>query len=93
MNILGFIPLGFLLYGLAERSAKFGRYRFVLVVLSGFFFSLAIEVAQAYLPTRASQITDVLTNTFGTALGAIAKEFLSRPLRWIRGLHESKEPS
>lgn len=69
-NILGFVPLGFALCGylsLAGNQTRAVR----TTILIGALTSLAIEVVQGFIPQRESGLTDVLTNTLGTALGAL----------------------
>jgi hypothetical protein len=42
---------------------------YVIAIILGFGFSLSIELLQIYLPTRYSQLTDVICNVTGTLLG------------------------
>lgn len=69
-NIIGFIPLGFTLCGFLSLSPLKHR-AFLVTVLFGAATSLSIEILQAFIPFRESGLTDVLTNTTGTALGAL----------------------
>jgi len=70
VNIAGFIPFGFLLTALLWSTTR--NHRPVLTaILAGAFLSLTIELLQGYIPQRASGMTDVITNTLGTATGAI----------------------
>jgi len=75
-NILGFIPFGFLLsaYLRLRKPASIYRILFISVLVAGC-ISLSIELIQAYLPTRSSQLTDVITNISGAALGVILSNF------------------
>ena len=76
-NIVGFIPLGLFLCLWLAGSQRLGR-AFLYSALAGSGLSLAIEIAQFYVPSRGSGITDVITNTTGAAVGAVAAVIYAR---------------
>ncbi|HSL05534.1 MAG TPA: VanZ family protein [Nitrospiraceae bacterium] len=86
INIGGFLPFGFML---SAFMASIRRVRRVVTwtVIGGVLVSLTIELLQVYLPTRNSDLTDVLTNTVGTCLGAAIY------LSWQRRLLIQDDPS
>lgn len=72
LNVLLFIPLGLLLpvFWTAFRARK-------KTVLFGFVMSCAIELLQIFT-FRATDVNDLITNTFGTFLGYIAAHVLMK---------------
>ena len=72
-NILGFIPFGFFFsVYLSMRRPGPTRRLFLISVVSAGLMSLLIELAQVYLPTRSSQLMDVICNILGAGFGALA---------------------
>jgi hypothetical protein len=70
LNVMGFIPLGFILCTYWGRTRN--RQEAILyAILAGAALSLVIEVLQAYVPQRDSGVTDIITNSLGAGLGAV----------------------
>lgn len=67
-NVVVFIPIG---YGLTATFRRFNAIRFfpLMVVGTGFLFSLSIELAQLNIPGRITDIDDIILNTLGTIIG------------------------
>ena len=71
LNVVGFVPFGFLLcLFLAGDGGATIRTRLTVVLLGGG-LSLFIELSQAFLPTRSSSVLDLVFNTLGTVIGAM----------------------
>lgn len=86
INVLGYMPLGFLLALSALRSGR-GRYAVVLATLAAGVLSLTMESLQSYLPARVPSNVDLGLNILGAWLGALlawAMEKLGVIDRWSR---------
>ena len=70
VNVAGFVPFGFLFALWFSLTPAISRPR-LMALLFGFAISLTIESLQYFLPTRDSSMTDLLTNTIGTAAGVV----------------------
>ena len=70
VNIIGFIPFGFLMAGWLQMGRRRGLGRsYAIVIGLGFLMSLSIELLQVYMPVRSSSRVDLFCNTLGAALG------------------------
>jgi VanZ like family/Concanavalin A-like lectin/glucanases superfamily len=85
INVVGFIPFGFALSAFLASSGR-ARNAEAWAIAGGLIVSLTIEVLQVFLPTRNSDLTDILTNTLGAALGAALYA------AWQFRLNQSIEP-
>ena len=71
-NIFFFIPYGILLSLLLSRQFSIGSFWVILVVVfSGGFLSLTVEIAQFFLPSRIPGIPDVISNMLGSGMGSL----------------------
>ncbi len=72
INIAGFIPMGVLLGALLwQANYRDVKKRLLLVMLTCGAISLTIELAQAWMPSRSSQMLDLILNTLGAGTGVI----------------------
>ena len=70
-NILLFVPWGFLTFIALYTVDRPTVQTYILTILLGFTFTLAIEAWQYFLPSRVVDVNDVIYNTIGTVLGAL----------------------
>ncbi len=69
INVLAYLPLGFLIRQLWIRT---GRTQGLLVAAAvGFSLSFSMEFLQEALPSRVSSVADIVNDTLGTLIGAL----------------------
>lgn len=73
LNVIGFMPLGYLLMSLLSQfTAKYKQTMTLIVVfLTGVLLSFLIEISQHYIPGRTSSLIDVAANGLGTLSGIL----------------------
>jgi VanZ family protein len=84
-NLLGYVPLGALVFGAQVRSGRPPAWSAVNTVLAGALLSLCLESLQNWLPRRVPSMADWLLNCGGTVLGlliAVAVRALGGLDRW-----------
>jgi len=70
-NVLLFMPWGFLLaVWLAGRGRRYLA-TLSLALLSGALLSGSVELVQLFAPRRVASVIDLVTNTFGSSVGAL----------------------
>ncbi len=68
-NLLGYMPLGFLLFVAGLRSGRSTASAAWLAFLAGTLLSLAMETLQNYLPQRVASNVDLGLNSLGAGFG------------------------
>jgi VanZ family protein len=72
INFAGFMPLGFLIVATLCRLEGIRiRWTVLIALLSSFVFSIGIEIAQMWIPSRHSSMLDLTLNTLGGGMGAL----------------------
>jgi len=77
INLLGFIPLGFILFAIfIKLGGIFEKYGVLIAVSFCFAVSLFIEIFQAWIPSRNSDMLDLIFNTLGAFIGVTMYRFI-----------------
>jgi hypothetical protein len=82
-NIIIFVPLGFGLAGVLYQANLLKTIG--LAALGGFSLSLMIELIQLAIPSRSTDVDDLIFNTLGTFLGALCFALVLRTESRITG--------
>jgi len=81
-NLLGYMPLGALLFLAVLRSGGAAMQGLVVAVLACAALSVAVEVTQNFLPTRVPSLKDCAFNVAGAFAGAVVAALL-QALGWV----------
>jgi VanZ family protein len=65
-------------FGLLGALVALGSGNPVLAVVCAFLYGASDEIHQWFVPGRASEVLDLVADTLGGAIGALAVEFLAR---------------
>jgi glycopeptide antibiotics resistance protein len=71
VNVLLFIPFGFLLFIALHTIERPTVQTYILTLLLGLTYACLIEAWQYFLPTRVADINDIIWNTAGVFAGAV----------------------
>jgi VanZ family protein len=81
-NLLGYLPLGLLVFAALVRSGGVARTGLWAAVAAGVALSLLMELLQNWLPNRVPSNVDLLLNVFGSAAGGV----LGLAIHWLGGV-------
>ena len=81
-NLLGYVPLGAMLFGALVRSGVPVRDSLRYAWLAAFMLSLCMEVTQNYLPRRVASNLDLALNSVGAGMGVAVALAIHR-LGWV----------
>lgn len=76
VNLLGFIPLGAVFLLLFSTFHQTHSKAFLFTFLIALLTSTGIELIQVFIPTRCSQMIDIVLNVAGACIGAFSVQFL-----------------
>lgn len=71
LNVLLFMPWGFLMFILLDTPNRPFFQSYLLTFLIALAFSFGVEAWQYFLPTRVTDVNDVIWNGAGAVVGAI----------------------
>lgn len=71
LNVLLFMPWGFLMFILLDTPSRPFFQSYLLTFLIAIAFSFGVEAWQYFLPTRVTDVNDVIWNGAGAVVGAV----------------------
>ena len=82
VNFCGLIPFGFFLVALLAAVSPITQVpALAATIVIGFALSFGIELTQAWIPSRSSNLLDLVLNVVGVGVGAVAFAVVSRSKR------------
>ncbi len=90
-NIIGFVPLGIILFFLVKphRTTLIGKW--VVVSMAAAVLSFTVESLQIFIPERSSSLIDLLANTVGGIIGFGAAHYFHER-QWLRFIQPYRRP-
>ncbi len=89
-NLLGYVPLGALLFIAVARSGGSVRAGLMTAILCSAALSYLVEVTQNFLPTRVPSLKDSAFNVVGALAGSLSA-LLLQALGWVDRWHMLRE--
>jgi VanZ family protein len=77
-NILFFVPWGFLMFLAIDSPSRSRGRTYLITVIAGAIFAVAMTTWQNFLPTRVTGLPDTLAHALGALTGAVAGHLRKR---------------